>query len=179
METILLYITIAVALILPHMRARKHILYANIVLVSLYAVIMGMQGVAIGLLIYVIAASSSIMQLMIPEERNIWGITSYQLRISSACILVFFGSIILYSSPLDCIAIAGFAVARFAETRENLLQIKQGYLLSSSLFLVFAALSGVWAVALAQMGLVISLLAAVTMGMIQMRQMQTIAQAAE
>lgn len=154
-----------IAICLPHMGQRSHILCANIGVAVLNAANMAMHGVMMGVLVYVLAMTGSFIQLVLPDDRSFFGASMRNWRMALAALLVCGGGFVLYSTPVDLIAVAAFTVARFAETNHNPLHIKQGFLLSGFFFLLFAVLNGVAATIVIQAVLITSLIAAIYLDM--------------
>jgi hypothetical protein len=151
----MLFPLLLIGLCLPHFTQRKNILYANLLLVSGYSITMLIYGQDLGALIYFVAAIGTTSQIILGEK---WGRKGTYIRIGIAAFLVLCGASILYDAPTDLIAIVAFAGARFAETCTKPQNIRRGLLCSGSLFLLYAGVSGVWPVFIAQLTLVISIL---------------------
>lgn len=171
MEFFLIIVGIIVGVSMPHFKARHHVLMANMTVVALFGFNMLMQGIMIGALVYTIAFLGSLAQILLPDERRLLGVPAKTMRIICALVAVFCGASLLYHSPLDLLAIAGFSIARLSETQSDSLRVKQGFIMSSTLFMLFAVLNGVWAVALPSLCLLVSLLTAVTKEMLDNRRL--------
>lgn len=147
-------------ILLPHFAERNKVLYANMALVSIYAVAMFLQGLPLGAMIYGVSLMGSLSQILIPERTYENGLSGKHIRITVASMAVFAGATILYSSPIDLIAIAGFTCARMAETFKDPQHVKHGYFGSASLFLGYAFMNEAWLLVGLQVVLITSILVA-------------------
>lgn len=143
---------------MPHFAERRKILYANLSLVSGYALIMYAYAQPLGTLIYMVAAVGTISQLVMDEK---WGRVGMYLRIAVAAILVLCGASLLYSAPTDLIAIVAFALARTAETQTQPQKMRICFFMSFVLFVLFAGISGVWPIFFVQIALTLSVLVSI------------------
>lgn len=153
-EVLLVSVFMVLGIALPHFKARKTILAANVGTLSINALLMFVHGQPLASLVYLVALCGSLSQILLPNsgEAHI-----KKLRIGIAMALVMVGGFLLYKTVMDLILIAGFAVARFGETAQTARCVRLSFLASCFLFLCFAVFSGVTSVILTQSVLFLSL----------------------
>ena len=148
------------SVIMPYIRDRKALLYLNLAMISTYFVHMLYSQVPIGAMVYMIAMLGTFSQIIFPEKKVNTSSKHRNMRIGIACAFATIGSLMLYSSPIDLIAITGFFVARLAETAKNTQNIKNGYFISALFFFIFSLLNSLFVLAGLQLIFRLSLLVA-------------------
>jgi len=143
------------SLILPHFKERKNIIICNIALVSIFFLAMFVQNLHIAMMVYLIAAIGGAAQLLIPVKDCK---KTTLIRSGTSLITALLGSFLLFQTVSDLIIMAGFTSSRIAETQINPQNIRLFYILSATLYGVFAYINDINMMILAQTCLGISLL---------------------
>ena len=139
-----LYFVIALATLacfLPHFKDKKHILHANFLLMGSYGLIMLSYGHSLAALIYFVAISGTAAQILLAEATTPFFIRA---RIIVASIIVVAGAFLLIKTPIDLIAVAGFAAGRLGEAQARPMRMRICFFASCVLFLIYASIMQTW-----------------------------------